>query len=106
MTQRNKLGKPFGPPPERGPQPQGMKKGGFDPEGGGYDYKRAKEQPEKWTKKWPGNGRGMIRKCPENWPAKTRLFSGSVYNSIFRKKNNLFLRRECEHVLMNVMPSN
>ena len=43
MTQQNKLGKPFGPPPERGPQPQGMKKGGFDPEGSGYDYKRAKE---------------------------------------------------------------
>ena len=27
MTQQNKLGKPFGPPPERGPQPQGMNGG-------------------------------------------------------------------------------
>jgi len=27
MTQRNKTGKPFGPPPERGPQPQGMSGG-------------------------------------------------------------------------------
>ena len=43
MTQQNKTGKRFGPPPERGPKPQGMKKGGFDPEGSGYDYKRAKE---------------------------------------------------------------
>tara|TARA_Y100000004_G_scaffold178930_1_gene222004 strand:+ start:3392 stop:3910 length:519 start_codon:yes stop_codon:yes gene_type:complete len=34
---RNKLGKPFGPPPKRGPNPQvppvKLKKGGFDPEG-------------------------------------------------------------------------
>jgi hypothetical protein len=29
MTQQNKTGKPFGPPPERGPQPQGMKTGEF-----------------------------------------------------------------------------
>ena len=29
MMQQNKLGKPFGPPPERGPQPQGMRKGDF-----------------------------------------------------------------------------
>ena len=27
MTQRNKTGKRFGPPPERGPQPQGMNGG-------------------------------------------------------------------------------
>jgi hypothetical protein len=27
MTQQNKTGKPFGPPPERGPQPQGMSGG-------------------------------------------------------------------------------
>jgi hypothetical protein len=44
---RNRLGKPFGPPPKRGPNPQvppvKLKKGGFDPEGSGYDYKRAKE---------------------------------------------------------------
>ena len=42
-VEKASMGKSFGPPPKRGPQPQGMKKGGFDPEGSGYDYKRAKE---------------------------------------------------------------
>jgi hypothetical protein len=38
-------GKKFGPPPERGPNPQGLRKGGkvFDPEGSGYDYETAKK---------------------------------------------------------------
>jgi len=57
---RNKLGKPFGPPPKRGPNPQvppvKLKKGGFDPEGSGYDYKNAPEPSYKELGYFPKYG--------------------------------------------------
>ena len=95
-VEKASMGKSFGPPPKRGPQPQGMKKGGFDPEGSGYDYKNAPEPSYKELGYFPKYGSldpktGMVlkgRKHPTY--KKTEDAEKKLGNKIIKKGDRYF----------------
>ena len=92
---KNRLGKSFGPPPKRGPNPQvppvKLKEGGFDPEGSGYDYKNAPKPSFKQLGYFPKYGSldpktGMVlkgRKHPTY--KKTEQAEEKLGNKIIKK---------------------